>query len=87
MLGTCGILGLLAFITYMVFSVKRTWHFDMYSIFVGIVIIYFLIHGIFDTMYFHSILMPLVVVLQAVQEDPIRKKRETASKAAVEETI
>lgn len=87
MLGTCGILGLLAFITYMVFSVKRTWHFDMYSIFVGIVIIYFLIHGIFDTMYFHNILMPLVVVLQAVQEDPIRKKRETASKAAVEETI
>ena len=85
MLGTCGILGLLGFIIYLFFSVKRTLQKNLYSVFVGILILYFLIHGAFDTMYFHNLLMPLLVVLQALQED--KKIKEEFKKDKMNEEI
>ena len=67
MLGTCGIVGLLTFLVYLGFSIKRTLNKDLYSAFVGVVILYFLIHGLMDTLYFNHLIMTLVCVLQAVQ--------------------
>ena len=73
MLGTCGIVGFISFLIYLGFSIKRTCNKDLYSIFVGIVIIYFLIHGFMDTMYFNHLIMTLLCVLQAMQ---INEKEE-----------
>ncbi|RIA78408.1 glycosyltransferase involved in cell wall biosynthesis [Anaeroplasma bactoclasticum] len=67
MLGTCGIIGLISFLIYLFFSIKRTCSKDLYSAFVGIIILYFLIHGLMDTLYFNHLIMTLICVLQAVQ--------------------
>ena len=68
MVGTCGILGALAFLLYLYFSIKRSMHLNLYSIFTLIVILYFLIHGFYDTIYFHHYIMPLICILQAVEK-------------------
>ena len=69
MLGTCGALGLIAFLTYLYFSIVKSLRWRSYSVFNLIVILYFLIHGFFDTMYFHHLLMPIILVLQAVEHE------------------
>ena len=68
MIGTCGILGALAFFLYLYFSIKRSMRINLYSIFTLIVILYFLIHGFYDTIYFHHYIMPLICILQAVEK-------------------
>lgn len=73
MLGTCGIVGLLAFVVYLFFSIKRSFHLNLYSVFILIVILYFLIHGLFDTIYFHHLIMPILVVLQAVEYPEVKE--------------
>ncbi|RIA78410.1 O-antigen ligase [Anaeroplasma bactoclasticum] len=67
MLGTCGALGLLAFLFYLYASITRSLRWRSYSVFSLIVILYFLIHGLFDTTYFHHLLMPIILALQAVE--------------------
>jgi hypothetical protein len=67
MLGTCGIIGLISFLIYLFLSIKRTCSKDLYSAFVRIIILYFLIHGLMDTLYFNHLIMTLICVLQAVQ--------------------
>lgn len=67
MLGTCGALGVVTFISYLYFSIERSMRLKSYSIFNLIVILYFLIHGFFDTIYFHHVIMPIILVLQAVE--------------------
>ena len=69
MVGTCGILGALAFLLYLYFSIKRSMRINLYSIFTLIVILYFLIHGFYDTIYFHHYIMPLICILQAVEKN------------------
>ena len=69
MVGTCGILGALAFLLYLYFSIKRSMRINLYSIFTLIVILYFLIHGFYDTIYFHHYIMPLICILQAVEKE------------------
>ena len=68
MIGTCGILGALAFLLYLYFSIKRSMRINLYSIFTLIGILYFLIHGFYDTIYFHHYIMPLICILQAVEK-------------------
>ena len=68
MIGTCGILGTLAFFLYLYFSIKRSMKMNLYSIFTLVVILYFLIHGFYDTIYFHHYVMPLICILQAVEK-------------------
>lgn len=67
MLGTCGIVGLIAFLVYIVFSIKRTINKDLYSAFIGVLILYCLIHGLMDTIYFNHLIMTLICVLQVLQ--------------------
>ena len=69
MLGTCGALGLIAFLTYLYFSIVKSLRWRSYSVFNLLVILYFLIHGLFDTTYFHHLLMPIILVLQAVEHE------------------
>lgn len=69
MLGTCGALGLMAFLTYLYFSIVKSLRWRSYSVFNLIVILYFLVHGLFDTTYFHHLLMPIILVLQAVEHE------------------
>jgi hypothetical protein len=69
MLGTCGSLGLIFFMFYLYTSIRRSMHFKFYSVFNLIIILYFLIHGFFDTIYFHHAIMPIILVLQAVEHE------------------
>lgn len=69
MLGTCGALGMIAFLFYLYFSIVKSLRWRSYSVFNLIVILYFLIHGLFDTTYFHHLLMPIILVLQAVEHE------------------
>lgn len=66
MLGTCGILGGIAFTFFLIVSIKRTCKKNLYCVFVGVITIYFLLHGILDTLYFNHILAPLLLVLLAM---------------------
>lgn len=81
-MGTCGIVGLIPFLCYLFFSIKRTIRKDLYSVFVSIIIIYFLIHGLFDTIYFNHLIMTLLCVLQAVQINE-KEKGETSMKKII----
>ena len=69
MLGTCGILGTLAFTLYLIVSIKRVIKHDLYCAFIGIVTMYFLFHGLLDTIYFNHVIMPILMVLLALIYD------------------
>lgn len=69
MLGTCGLLGAIAFTIFLFFSIKRVLHKNMYSMLTLTVTIYFLIHGLLDTMYFDYVIMPILMVTIALIND------------------
>jgi hypothetical protein len=68
-LSTCGIFGGLAFTFYLVFSIKRVLKKDLFSIFMLIITLYFLVHGALDTLYFNTYIMCMLVALLAMNED------------------
>lgn len=69
MLGTCGIIGALAFTLFLIFSIKRCIKKDLFSLFTILVMLYFLIHGALDTLFFNAYIMPILCVLLAVTMD------------------
>ena len=67
MIGTCGALGLICFISYVYYSIKQSLNWRTYSVFNLIIITYFLIHGLVDNLYFHHLIMPILCVIQALE--------------------
>lgn len=78
MLATCGIVGAVAFTSYLVTSILRCIRKEEYSLFVLIIILYFLVHGALDTLYFNTCLEPVLVILLALIPLEKKKKEEYA---------
>lgn len=68
-LATCGIIGGLAFTGFLFFSIKRNIKNNLFSLFTLIVMLYFLIHGALDTLFFNTYIMPILCVLLAITND------------------
>ena len=71
-LATCGIMGLIPFSCFLFYSIKRFKQNNIYCIFVGVITLYFVIHGTLDTLYFNYSIMPILMVLLAlIYERPL----------------
>lgn len=67
-LATGGILGMISFVIFLYASIKVLISKDIFKLMLLCVTLYFLVHGIFDTIYFNKIVMPLLFIPLALVE-------------------
>lgn len=75
-LSTCGILGAISFILYLAASIHRVSKKDWFSAFVGILLLYYFVHGSVDTIMFNNKIWPVLVMLIAFVPQKIGSENE-----------
>lgn len=66
---TCGILGIVSFLTVVFYLLKKVYSKNLYSLTMLAILVMFLVHGFVDTLFLNPILMSVLLILIGVVDD------------------